>query len=177
MTREYPDETAGPYGAPPRSFTDREGREIEVIRYEEGVEPLLGMYEQFDPEDRAQGIPPTKTAQIRSWLQQVLVEDCINVVAWCDGEPIGHAMLVPDGGGASELAIFVLGPYQNAGIGTGLIEALLGAGREDGVEHVWLTVERWNSAATALYRKVGFVPTDDGSFELEMAARLVPEGE
>ncbi|MDR9380141.1 MAG: GNAT family N-acetyltransferase, partial [Natronomonas sp.] len=103
------------------------------------------------------------------------VDDCINVVGWHEELPIGHALLVPDGQGAFELAIFVLGEYQNAGIGTELIQGLLGAGRADGVEYVWLTVERWNKPAIALYRKVGFVPTDDGSFELEMATKLLED--
>ncbi|WP_299233792.1 GNAT family N-acetyltransferase [Natronomonas sp.] len=172
MTREYPATVAGPYEPPPRTFLDREERPIAIRRYAEGVDTLAGMYTAFDPEDRAQGIPPAREDQIRTWLEGLFEDDCVNVVAWHDEDPIGHATLVPDGKGACELAIFVLGPYQGAGIGTELIEALLGAGREDGIERVWLTVERWNGAATALYRNVGFESTDTGNFELEMAARL-----
>jgi GNAT superfamily N-acetyltransferase len=172
MTREYPDEVAGPYEAPPREFEDREGRLIEIRRYTGDIETLVDMYKEFNPEDRAQGIPPAKEPQIRSWLEHVLTDDCINVVAWHDDQPIGHAMLVPDEEGASELAIFVLRAYQGAGVGTELIEALLGAGSEEDIDRVWLTVERWNAAATALYRKVGFVSTENGSFELQMVARL-----
>jgi len=172
MTREYPDEIAGPYESPPLEFEDREGRRIEIRRYDDGPEPLVDMYLSFDPEDRAQGIPPTNEGSIRNWLDALLADECVNVVARHGERPIGHAILVPDGEDASELAIFVIREYQNAGIGTELIEGLLGAGREEGIEHVWLTVERWNKPATVLYRKVGFVPTDDGSFELEMAATL-----
>lgn len=177
MSREYPDEVAGPYEAPPHTFEDREGRRIEIRRFEEAIDALVEMYRDFDPEDRAQGIPPTGEPQIREWLENLAAADCLDVVAWHGEEPIGHAMLVPDDDGAYELAIFVLSTYQNAGIGTGLIEGLLGAGRADGIERVWLTVERWNKPATALYRKVGFVPTDDGSFELEMAARLTADSD
>jgi GNAT superfamily N-acetyltransferase len=177
MSREYPDEIAGPYELPPVTFEDRNGREIEVRRYDGGPDTLVEMYRAFDPEDRAQGIPPMDETQIRNWLEKLLDEEFVNLVAWHDGSPIGHAMLVPDDEGASELAIFVLREYQDAGIGTGLIEALLGAGRGDGIEHVWLTVERWNKPAIALYRKVGFVPTNDGSFELEMAAELIDKAE
>jgi GNAT superfamily N-acetyltransferase len=172
MSRTYPDEVAGPYEAPPRTFTDREGREIEIRRYDGEDEALVEMYLAFDPEDRAQGIPPTDEAGIRRWLEELLCEDCVNVVAYHGEEPVGHALLVPDRHDASELAIFVLRAYQEAGIGTQLIKGLLGAGREDGLEKVWLTVERWNRPATALYRKVGFEPSEDGGFELEMAARL-----
>lgn len=172
MNREYPDEVAGPYETPPRLFVDRDGRDIEVRRYDDDYEALVEMYKGFNPEDRAQGIPPSNEKQIRNWLDDLLVDECVNVVAWHDEQAIGHAMLVPDRYEASELAIFVLREYQEAGIGTGLIKALLGAGRQEGIEYVWLTVERWNTPATALYRKVGFDPNDDGGFELEMAARL-----
>jgi len=172
MTREYPDEVAGPYEGPPRSFADRDGRDIEIRRYDDEFETLVEMYLQFDPEDRAQGIPPTAEKGIRKWLDNLLLDECVNVVAWHGDDAVGHATLVPDTEGASELAIFVLREYQEAGIGTQLIECLLGAGRESGIEQVWLTVERWNKAATALYRKVGFEPCDTSGFELEMAAKL-----
>jgi ribosomal protein S18 acetylase RimI-like enzyme len=172
MTREYPDEVAGPYEGPPRSFSDRDGRDIEIRRYDDEFETLVEMYLQFDPEDRAQGIPPTAEKGVRKWLDNLLLDECVNVVAWHGDDAVGHATLVPDTGGASELAIFVLREFQEAGIGTQLIECLLGAGRESGIEQVWLTVERWNKAATALYRKVGFEPCDTSGFELEMAAKL-----
>jgi GNAT superfamily N-acetyltransferase len=172
MTREYPDEVAGPYEGPPRSFADRDGRDIEIRRYDDEFETLVEMYLQFDPEDRAQGIPPTAEKGVRKWLDNLLLDECVNVVAWHGDDAVGHATLVPDTEGASELAIFVLREYQEAGIGTQLIECLLGAGRESGIEQVWLTVERWNKAATALYRKVGFEPCDTSGFELEMAAKL-----
>jgi GNAT superfamily N-acetyltransferase len=177
MSRSYPDEAAAPYDPPPRSFEDAEGRELRVHAHGEGpagdeTEALVGMYVAFDPEDRAQGIPPTGEERVRTWLENVLAPGCVNVVAWHGTDAVGHATLVPDGEGAYELAIFVLSAYQNAGVGTRLIEALLGAGREEGIERVWLTVERWNTPAVNLYRKVGFEAAGNGSFEMEMTARL-----
>lgn len=177
MSRRYPETVAGPFDPPPRTIVDREDRTIEIERYDGEFEPLVEMYLRFDPEDRAQGIPPIGEAAIRKWLDGLTAPDCVNIVAWHGDAPVGHAILVPDRYDASELAIFVIGDYQNAGIGTGLIEALMGAGREEGLDRIWLTVERWNQAAVALYRKVGFEPTDDGGFELEMAARLTPDAE
>lgn len=175
MSRRYPETAARPFDPPPRSVVDREDRTIEVERYDDEFEALVEMYLRFDPEDRAQGIPPIGESAIRAWLDSLTDVDCVNVVAWHGDDPVGHAILVPDRYDASELAIFVIGDYQNAGIGTALIKALMGAGREAGVERIWLTVERWNQAAVALYRKVGFEPSDDGGFELEMAARLAPD--
>ncbi|WP_372911170.1 N-acetyltransferase family protein [Salinigranum sp.] len=172
--RIYPDDPAEAFAPPPVTFEDREERGITIRAYDgsdEEEEALVEMYEAFDPADRAQGIPPGKTERIRTWLSNILDEDCLNVVAW-DGETAaGHATLVPDGD-AYELAIFVLQAYQRAGIGRKLMEALLGYGREEGVEKVWLTVERWNKPAVGLYKDTGFETSDAESFELEMTIRL-----
>ena len=174
--RVYPDDPAGPFPTPPTAFEDRHGRTVEIRPYEAGeasFEALVSMYAAFDSADRAQGIPPTQESRIREWLDGILRGDCLNVVAWDGERAVGHATLVPDVD-AHELAIFVLQDYQEAGIGTRLVRHLLGYGASHGVERVWLTVERWNTAAVALYKKVGFETADAESFELEMSLRLAP---
>ncbi|MFC6731478.1 MULTISPECIES: GNAT family N-acetyltransferase [unclassified Haladaptatus] len=168
----YPEEVAGPFEKPPRSVTDKDGREIAVETYDgEDVSDLVAMYTEFDPADRAQGIPPVREEGIREWLENIVPKG-YNVVARNEGDVIGHATLVPDGEEAYELAIFVLHDYQGAGIGSALLTALLGEGAARGVEKVWLTVERWNAAAIGLYHKVGFETSGSESFELEMSIRL-----
>ncbi|AFK19583.1 GNAT family N-acetyltransferase [Haloferax mediterranei ATCC 33500] len=177
--RTYSNAVADPYEAPPLSFADKEDRIIEIRAYDgtdEELEALVEMYDAFDPSDRAQGIPPGREDRIRDWLDNILDDDCLNVIAWNGDEVAGHATLVPDGD-AYELAIFVHQTYQRAGIGTRLIKALLGHGRESDVEKVWLTVERWNRAAVGLYKTVGFETSDTESFELEMTIRLTEPGE
>lgn len=172
MSVEYPAEPVDGFPTPPRTVTDREGREIEYRRAEDTLEGLVEMYLEFSPEDRAQGIPPTKETEIRNWLDAVTVEDCLNVIACHDGEIVGHVMLVADGEGAYELAIFVLQAYQGAGIGTELVRTVLGAGNAEGIERVWLSVERWNTPAVALYEKIGFETSGSERFEKMMALRL-----
>jgi RimJ/RimL family protein N-acetyltransferase len=174
MTREYPDEPADEFPRPPATVTDRDGREIPIRAAdpETDLNSLVEMYLAFDPEDRAQGIPPVREPQIRRWLDTLLAEDCLNLVTRHDGDVVGHATLVPDPDDSYELAIFVLGAYQGAGIGTHLLKHLLGYAQSEGVEKVWLTVERWNDPAIALYRKVGFEMCSTESFELEMSIRL-----
>ncbi|RLM53328.1 GNAT family N-acetyltransferase [Halobellus sp. Atlit-31R] len=172
--RQYPDEVAGPFERPPIVFVDREGREIEIRPHDgsdEEYEALASMYDAFDSADRAQGIPPSEPRRVREWLDNILCEDCLNVVAWDGDDAAGHATLVPDDD-AYELAIFVLQAYQEAGIGTHLMEGLLGYGADAGAEKVWLTVERWNKPAVGLYKKIGFEVSDAESFEMEMAIRL-----
>jgi RimJ/RimL family protein N-acetyltransferase len=173
MTRDYPEEPADEFPRPPRTVTDREGREVTIDPADESDhDDILEMYLSFDPSDRAQGIPPANESAIENWLDTILEDDTFNVVAHHDGSVVGHATLVPDRKGEYELAIFVLQPFQGAGIGTNLVETLLGLGQSQGLGNVWLTVERWNDPAIALYRKVGFETTNAESFEIEMSIRL-----
>jgi ribosomal protein S18 acetylase RimI-like enzyme len=170
IEREFPDEPATTFPEPPLSFTDKEGREIEIRPYEDGdFEAVVEMYVDFAPADRAQGIPPATESRVRDWFENLL--EGLNVVAWDGDRAVGHATLVPDED-ASELAIFVHQDYQRAGIGSKLIDGLLGHGQANGVEKVWLTVERWNHAAVNLYESVGFETHGTESFEIEMVLRL-----
>jgi len=173
MTRDYPDEPADKFPRPPRTVTDREGRDVELLAADASDhDGVLEMYLSFDPADRAQGIPPAREPAIEDWLDTILGEDTLNVAAVHEGSVVGHATLVPDRHGEHELAIFVLQTFQGAGIGTNLVETLLGLAQSEGLGKVWLTVERWNDPAVTLYRKVGFETTDAESFEIEMSIRL-----
>lgn len=177
--RQFPDEPAGTFPTPPRTAADATGRRLRYLAVGESVAPtearsgLLEMYREFDPADRAQGIPPAGESALEDWLSNVLGGDSRNVLAVSEasGATVGHATLVPDGT-AHELAIFVLQPHQGVGIGTELIRTALGYGAATGVDRVWLTVERWNAAAVALYEKTGFETNDAGEFQLEMCLRL-----
>lgn len=168
----FPDESAGRFPEPPREILDSEERTIrlEALTLPDQSEPLVEMYDDFAPEDRAQGVPPLGRERLHEWLDRLA--DGYNTAAWHEEDAVGHATLVPDESGAYELAIFVLQSYQNAGIGTELLRTLLGHGQSEGVDRVWLTVERWNRAAVNVYERVGFETTDAASFELEMSIRL-----
>lgn len=172
--RQYPDSVAGDFTSPPISFVDTAGRRIR-IEPDDGddrtFESLVAMYDTFDPADRAQGIPPATTDRIREWLNKILTERCLNLIAWHDQKVAGHTTLVADDG-EYELAIFVHQSYQEASIGTHLMESILAYGGENGVNRVWLSVERWNKPAIGLYEQVGFEISNTESFELEMTLRL-----
>lgn len=181
MSDDGPRAPPGDLPVPPREMADGAGRSIELREGSpDDREALVEMYVEFDPADRAQGIPPGGEQRVRDWLEAVLGEESVDVVATHGGDVVGHGMLVPDGEGAYEVALFVLQAYQGAGIGTELLGTMLGLARSRGIERVWLTVERWNDAALAVYEKLGFEriereSTDrvgSGSFELEMAMRL-----
>ena len=170
--REYPDTDAGPFPEPPASFKDRRDRTITIeVADETHLAPLVSMYAGFDPAQRAQGIPPSDPDRIDPWVATILGEGH-HVVARHDADCVGHAMLVPDGDGAFELAIFVHQDYQGAGIGRRLLRHLLGTGAAAGADRIWLTVERWNAPAIGLYRSVGFETVRADRFDIEMALAL-----
>lgn len=174
MTSEGPPEVSvSEFPNPPFEFDDGDGRSIEVRPVgEEDFDGLYEMYLEFDPRDRAQGVPPAREEQMRDWLDTVL--EGINVAAWHGDEAAGHATLIHDGrADAHELAIFVLQSYQGAGVGSELIRGAFAEGYERSVREVWLTVERWNRSAIALYRKTGLEEVGGGGLEIEMAAELV----
>lgn len=156
---------------PPLTVVDAEGRRIALRLYGDGpVEDeraaLLDLYLDYDPADRTLGIPPVTAERIEEWQDHMLAGYC--VLAWHGDRPAGQAVLVPDGDGAYEFAIFLGGEYQGAGIGTQLTEAMLSHGRAEGVRDVWLLVERGNRPAVRLYRTVGFVVTEDTGYDIEM---------
>lgn len=140
---------------PPATFVDGEDREIHVRPYrDEGFEGLVGMYDDFDPELRAQGTPPIGVEAIEEWLRDIL--GGVNVVACHDGRPVGHVSFVPDDTGRHELAIFVHQDYQRAGIGSRLMANGLGYARAQGVRYVWLSVESWKRGIQRFYSRAGF---------------------
>lgn len=156
---------------PPRDFEDLVGRDIRIRRIE--VDPgsrefelLVQMYLDLSGQSRSMGIPPVGDDAIKDWL--VDLGDGIHLAAWFDDSIVGHATLLSDGRGSYELAIFVHQDYQQAGIGTELLRTLLGAGEEEGVELVWLTVSTGNAVAKRLFQSAGFSVTNRSRRQLEM---------
>ena len=142
-----------------RRFRDHLGRSIEIGEWQpEDWDGLLAMYRSFDPAQRTLGLPPLGEERQTVWVNELLGRGP-NVVARTASGVVGHAALVAyDGGASYELAVFVHPDYQGAGVGGALVGTVLGLARRRGAERVWLTVERENRRAAALYRRLGFRP-------------------
>lgn len=154
---------------PPVIFEDDEGREIHITEGDDEQDPLIEMYDGYASEHRAQGLPPTGRNRIAEWLETI--DEGIEVLAWHAGRAVGHAALL-EGEADHELMIFVHQDYRLAGIGSRLIRALLGYGKQEGVEAVWLCVRPSNTVAIALYRSVGFDAISSHETDLEMTLSL-----
>lgn len=162
---------------PPVSFVDQTGRDIDLRVYGDGpveteLDALVGMYLDFDPAHRTLGIPPAEEGRIRAWLEGLPDGYC--VVAWEGNRAAGQAILLEDGSGGYELAIFLHQDYHRAWIGTYMMWSLFSYGKRQGVERVWLLVERENRVAVNLYHDVGFVITDTRGSDIEMSIDLSP---
>lgn len=156
---------------PPHGFVDAEDRPIQLSGFDgDGLDSLVAMYAAFDPSQRAQGVPPLGDAAIREWLEKVLTD--LSVLARHEGQVIGHVMLVAEGDSPPELAIFVHPDYQRAGIGSKLLRAGLGHARDQGMDRVWLSVEKRKQGLHRFYRRLGFRVTDPRGSTYRMARRL-----
>lgn len=165
-----PSATGDSFHRPPVSFVDDDDRRITIdVTDDATVDDLVSMYTDFAAKDRSQGLPPRTEGRTREWVTGLL-DDGVNLLARHEERVVGHAVLLPFDEMA-ELAIFVHQAYQQAGIGSTLIRALLGEGEATGIDHIWLSVGRTNTVAVTLYRSVGFEKTVNG-MELEMELEL-----
>lgn len=139
-----------------RRMRDQRGRVIEIGEWlPEDWDGLLAMYRTFDPAQRAQGLPPLTEERRAIWVDE-LWRRGPNVVARSRGRVVGHAAAVPSGAASYELVVFVHQEHQGAGIGRALVDRVIQLARRRGAERIWLTVERENTRAIALYRRMGF---------------------
>jgi len=78
-------------------------------------------------------------------------------VATAADEPIGMVHLEPSRFGYCSIALAVAREWRGRGVGTALFATGIEAARERGFHKLCLSVFAHNTAAIALYRKVGFV--------------------
>lgn len=104
------------------------------------------------------------------WLEGLA--EGVNAVAIVDDRPIGQVSFVPDGTGRHELAIFVHQDYQRAGIGSELLAVGMGHAAQQGVEYVWLSVERNKGHLLRLYSRAGFSAVNPLGFTPRMSRYL-----
>lgn len=145
----YPEESLGRFSAPPISYTDARGRDIEIHVYDDDFETLVALCHDVTPNGASPRLPPPTDERIRTWLASIATRG-YSVVAWHADKPVGHAMLVEDESDEYELAVYVRDGYRRAGTGTKLVCAVFGVGQRHGIKQVWLFVNRWNRGAMAL---------------------------
>jgi ribosomal-protein-alanine N-acetyltransferase len=76
-------------------------------------------------------------------------------------DPVGYALVVPDGDVAYLAELAVAPAHQGVGHGTALMEALLERLADDGVETVRLTARADDERVHEFYRQFGFAVVDE----------------
>ncbi|MEM0301545.1 MAG: GNAT family N-acetyltransferase [Archaeoglobaceae archaeon] len=156
------------------NFKDKKGREIIIRAYEskKDREALVNMYVNYHPEDRSLGLPPVGRKAIENWISHI-EKNGFSIVAEHDGKIIGHLAIVEDekNPGVVDLAIYLAREYQNQGIGTQMVQAIIEYAKNRGYKKITLVTDRLNWRAIRVYRKCGF-QTVLASYELYMELPL-----
>jgi len=135
-------------------------------------ELLAGMYDRFDPLGAALGLPPFKPAARERWVERAL-EQPVNVAAFSlFGELAAHCLMVADGPGSAELAIFVHQDFRRQGVGTALLKAALELAAEEGIRRAWAMTSPANRPALRLLANSGMRLTKSTSYEAEFEIHL-----
>jgi len=135
-------------------------------------DPLVGMYDRFDPLGVALGLPPVSAEARRVWIRRALGHK-VNVAAFSpSGEVVGHCFLAADKPCSAELAIFVHQDSRRRGIGGALVRAALAWGAAGGLRRVWTLTSSDNRAALRLQESCGFRQTTSVSTEVELEIDL-----
>jgi ribosomal protein S18 acetylase RimI-like enzyme len=96
------------------------------------------------------------------WRARLGIPGSLNVVAVLEGQPVGMASGVPDGGGVAELISMWVSPAaRGQGVGDQLVEAVERWARQEQMMVLRLAVTAGNENAAALYRRHGFAVTGE----------------
>jgi len=157
-----------------RPFRTKLGKEVTICPFFQGaLEGLVAFYDQLEPKEAYQGLPPRLEETRRQWVERLLREGDITFLALYETRVIGHTSAIPIPSTLmAELLVFVHQDFRNQGIGTELIHLVAEAASTRGLECLWLTVSTSNSIAVHVYRKCGFCFIGPMDSEREMILRL-----
>lgn len=143
-------------------FKDKKGRGFVIRPYNclQDRDELVKMYVKFDPEDRCLGLSPVKKKALKVWLDYIYGEGA-SILAEHHGEMVGHLSLVPCGNEVTEVSIFITKSYHDAGIGRKMVSTILDYCKKADCKKIILTTEKCNNRVLNLFRKVGFVISND----------------
>lgn len=106
-------------------------------------------------------------AGFEEWTEDTVLGKYPNIslnVVTLDGVSVGRFRVVRDGATITLAGIQLLPEHQNKGVGSVLVKKLIAEATETGIP-LQLAVEKNNPDAERLYRRLGFVQTDEGDDE------------
>lgn len=164
----------GMEGCPARCprFFDKEGTPLLITPGVEGeVDALVDFYDEYPSRDRSMSLPPLTRPQVESWVDR-LVDRGQSILAFHDGELVGHVAYMPTDKDEPELIAFIASEYQDRGLGTELCRQAMAYAAEDDHSALRLHVDADNERALAVYRSLGFTEVDREDKRIEMRLAL-----
>ena len=137
----------------------KDGREV-TVRFltAEDKERLVEMFASMSDEALKWGMPPYTREVVERWINNI--PSLIPLVAEDNNHIVGYATIYkhphPRRKGVSDLAMYLHQDFHNAGLGTAMLQYLLGLARKEGVHRIGLHVIADNKIAIHLYEKSGF---------------------
>jgi RimJ/RimL family protein N-acetyltransferase len=132
------------------------------------------MYDTYKPLGSVQGLPPIDKDKRHQWVQEI-ISNGTHLLALFEDNVIGHASLFSIPVNWAEYFIFIHQDFQSQGIGTGMTLYVIDWAQQEDLSAIWLSVERKNYVAIALYRKVGFKRVGPGGDCWEMIFTITRE--
>ena len=146
-------------------FTAKNGKKV-VFRPEQSgdTEMLWEMFSTLSEESASNLLPPFTRERVESWTRNINYNEVLAIVAVIEENNeqriIGSASLKFNPQEAlrhkAELGLTVHDDCQNMGIGTALLNHLIGVARMKKLSKVWLQVSTDNDRAINVYKKAGF---------------------
>jgi GNAT superfamily N-acetyltransferase len=93
--------------------------------------------------------------QASDWAAHPERFSAVGLLALVDGEPVGHAALIPLADGRGEIAFEVAAPWRHHGIAGALLERLLAVGGARGLRELYADVLPHNADMLAVLREHG----------------------
>lgn len=133
---------------------------------------LLKMYDDFEPKQCAQGIPPADPI-LRKKLVQDIINKSLSVVAETEHIITGHACLIDiEPGIRAELEIAVHQNWRDRGLGSVLLSLIIDIAQHCAYSKIWLSVDNTNRRAVHIYQSHGFEFIGPFDSEREMELNL-----
>jgi RimJ/RimL family protein N-acetyltransferase len=139
--------------------TLKDGRRLSLRSYKPSdTEGLVSMYAGLSQESLRWSMPPYNRARIERMTSDL--ENRIIILAFDGQRVVGHLQISlatnPRFRGTGDLFIYLHQDFQNAGLGSALMNEGIASARARRVHRIELTVVADNLRAIRLYQKVGF---------------------
>jgi CBS domain-containing protein/RimJ/RimL family protein N-acetyltransferase len=119
-------------------------------------EKVLKMYQDFEPKESYQGLPPVDPNRLIQWVNSML-DGGFNIAGLTfEQDAVCHGAIFGIDDSRCEFILAVAPSYQNAGIGIQLTRIIKKVSQELGYDNIWLCVEPYNTKAKHIYSKLGF---------------------